>query len=55
MYHGTSLVNAQSILRSRVLYPSDGQLGRGVYLAEYDKAERFARDAESRGKGNTAF
>jgi hypothetical protein len=32
-----------------------GQLGRGVYLAKEDKAQRFAQDAQKRNKGHGAI
>ncbi len=48
-YHGTSVSAAQSILSSGFQQSSSGQLGRGVYLAREDKAERFARDRGGSG------
>jgi hypothetical protein len=47
--------NFRKIRQSRSLTASsNGQLDAGVYLAEYSKAENFARDASSRGKGSGA-
>ena len=54
-YHGTSQENCRSIARSGFSASSSGFLGSGVYLAEEGKAENFARDATTRGKGMGAY
>ena len=42
MYHGTTTLNAQEILRSGFKQSVDGLLGRGVYLSpDIEKAEKY--------------
>lgn len=42
MYHGTPLVNVESILREGLRPTERGMEGRGVYLGDFLKAVRFA-------------
>ncbi len=51
LFHGTSHENAMLIQAHGFVASSDGQLGCGVYLAEFEKAARFAQSAQARGKG----
>lgn len=48
-YHGTSWENARKIAKSGFIESSDGQLGRGVYVAKEDKATRFAENTARHG------
>jgi len=51
LYHGTSLANGESIWKTGFRPSGSGKLGSGVYLANFQKACRFARDAQGRGLG----
>ena len=52
LYHGTSETKGQLILKNGFSASTGGQLGPGIYFAKLDKAQRFARDAGERGKGD---
>lgn len=54
LYHGTSVLLADSVERDGLKESSQGCLGRGVYLASLDKASNFALDAPLRQKGEGA-
>jgi hypothetical protein len=48
-YHGTTAAAARSILNSGLNESDDGQMGAGRYLADQEKAERFARQRDGSG------
>lgn len=54
LYHGTSVLLADSVERGGLKPSSQGCLGSGVYLASLDKASNFALDAPLRQKGEGA-
>ena len=54
LYHGTSVLLADSIERDGLKLSPQGCLGSGVYLASLDKASNFALDAPFRQKGEGA-
>ena len=55
LYHGTSLNSAEGIVDGQLRQSTSGLLGPGIYLAELDKAQRFALDAAKRGLGASAI
>ena len=55
LYHGTSLNSAEGIVDGQLRQSTSGLLGPGIYLAELDKAKRFALDAAKRGLGASAI
>lgn len=54
LYHGTSVLLADTVERGGLKPSSQGCLGSGVYLASLDKATNFALDAPLRQKGEGA-
>ena len=48
-FHGTSWENAESIQQDGFIPSEAGCLGPGIYVGRFDKALRFARDAERHG------
>ena len=51
LYHGTSASSADAIVDEQLRPSGGGCLGPGIYLAEFDKAQRFALAATKRGLG----
>ena len=49
-YHGTSWENAQRIARDGFKPSADGRLGPGVYVADKEKATRFAKNLRHGGE-----
>lgn len=54
LYHGTSVILADEIVREGLKVSPQGCLGVGLYLASLDKASNFALDAPFRQKGEGA-
>ena len=54
LYHGTSVVLADEIVKNGLKISPSGCLGSGIYLASLDKASNFALDAPFRQKGEGA-
>lgn len=55
LYHGTSASSADAIVDEQLRPSSGGCLGPGIYLAEFDKAQRFALAATKRGLGTMSI
>ena len=49
LYHGTSWNIAAGIMTQGFIPSTAGRLGQGIYVAEYDKARRFAQDKSWHG------
>jgi len=54
LYHGTSVILADEIVKNGLKPSTAGCLGQGVYLSCLDKASNFALDAPFRQKGEGA-
>ena len=55
LYHGTSASSADAIVDEQLRPSGGGCLGPGIYLAEFDKAQRFALAATKRGLGTMSI